>query len=77
MDRWNLLFVAGTFASIFLPFIIVLSGKDWRGEQDKARERRIAEHKMNARLLNSTSDAFLDSPSAANPPVSEPPTPNA
>jgi|HubBroStandDraft_1064217.scaffolds.fasta_scaffold3054008_1 hypothetical protein len=55
MDRWELLSVAGTVASIFVPlfiaFVIVLPGKQWRAAQDQARARRIAEHKMNARLL--------------------------
>ena len=53
MDRRDLLFVAGWLASIFLPIIIVvLSGTQWRAaQQEKARARRFAEHKMNARLL--------------------------
>ena len=34
---------------LFLPF--VMSGKQWRETQDRARERRLAEHRMNARLL--------------------------
>ena len=53
MDRWDLLFVAGTLASIFVPIISasVLSGKHWRVAQDRARARRIAEYRMNARLL--------------------------
>lgn len=56
MDRRDLLFVAGmlaSFVSIFLPISIafVLSGKQWRAAQDRARERRIAEYRMNARLL--------------------------
>ena len=37
------------FTAIFLLFI--LSGKDWRAAQDRARARRMAEHRMNARLL--------------------------
>jgi hypothetical protein len=51
MDRWVLLFV--TFASLFLSMIIVFvgSGKQWIAEQERARERRMAEHRMNARLL--------------------------
>ncbi len=50
MNRWDLLFVAGTFASIFVPIIsaFVLSG---RVAQDRARARHIAEYRMNARLL--------------------------
>jgi len=39
----------GTFVAIFLPFI--LSGKQWRAAEDRARARRMAEHRMNARLL--------------------------
>jgi hypothetical protein len=53
MDR-DLLKVAGALASIFASFvsiIIALSGKQWREAQDRARERRMAEHRMNARLL--------------------------
>jgi hypothetical protein len=38
-----------TFVAIFLP--LILSGKQWREEQDRARARRMAEHRMNARLL--------------------------
>ena len=41
--------VVGTFVAFFLPMI--LSGKQWKAEQEKARERRMAEHRMNARLL--------------------------
>jgi len=37
------------FVAIFLP--LILSGKQWSAEQDKARARRMAEHRMNARLL--------------------------
>ena len=57
MDRRDLLFVASMlaslFVSVFLPMIsaFVLSGKQWRTAQDRARERRMAEHRMNARLL--------------------------
>lgn len=42
------LFVA-IFVAIFLP--LFLSGEQWRAAQDTARERRLAEHRMNARLL--------------------------
>jgi hypothetical protein len=54
MDRWDLPFVVGMVASILVPIIIsafALSGKQWREAQDRARERRMAEHRMNARLL--------------------------
>jgi hypothetical protein len=37
------------FVAIFLP--LIMSGKQWRAAQDRARERRMAEHRMNARLL--------------------------
>ena len=37
------------FVAIFFP--LVLSGKQWRAAQEKARVRRMAEHRMNARLL--------------------------
>ena len=39
------------FFTFFLPMLLGWSGKDWKAEQDKARERRMAEHRMNARLL--------------------------
>ena len=53
MNRWELLTGAGTFMAIFLPIFMVLvgSGKQWRATQDRARERRIADARMNARLL--------------------------
>jgi hypothetical protein len=35
--------------AIFLP--LILSAEQWKAAQDRARERRFAEHKMNARLL--------------------------
>jgi hypothetical protein len=37
------------FVAIFLPLIV--SGKEWRAAEDRARARRMAEHRMNARLL--------------------------
>jgi uncharacterized membrane protein len=43
------IFVA-LFVAIFLPFL-VMSGEQWRAAQERARARRMAEHKMNARLL--------------------------
>jgi hypothetical protein len=44
---------AGIFASIFLAIFLplFLSGERWRAAQDKARARRMADAKMNARLL--------------------------
>ena len=38
------------FVAIFLPLMLILSG-EWRAEQDRARARRIADARMNARLL--------------------------
>jgi hypothetical protein len=55
MDRRDLLLVAVMIASIFVPmiivFVVVLPGKQWRAAQDRARARRFAEYRMNARLL--------------------------
>ena len=44
---------AALFVAIFFSIFTALvpSGKAWRAAQDKARERRIAEYRMNARLL--------------------------
>jgi hypothetical protein len=42
------IFVA-LFVAIFLP--LILSGERWRAAQDRARARRIADARMNARLL--------------------------
>ena len=40
------------FVAIFLLFLpLIMSGQQWRAAQDKARARRMAEHRMNARLL--------------------------
>ena len=42
------------FVSLFTTFLIIafaMSGKYWKAEEDRARERRMAEHRMNARLL--------------------------
>ena len=45
------IFVA-LFVAIFLVFLpLIISGKQWRAAQERARERRMAEHRMNARLL--------------------------
>jgi hypothetical protein len=46
------LFVAIFFSllpAIFLP--LIMSGKEWKAAEEKARARRMAEHRMNARLL--------------------------
>lgn len=37
------------FILIFLP--LILSGKQWTAAQDRAHARRIADARMNARLL--------------------------
>ena len=37
------------FVAIFLP--VLMSGEQWRAAQEKARARRLAEARMNARLL--------------------------
>ncbi len=38
--------------AIFLMFLpLILSGKRWRAAQDRARARRLADARMNARLL--------------------------
>ena len=48
---------AAIFVSIlvatFLPLMLmlILSGERWRAEQERARARRIADARMNARLL--------------------------
>jgi hypothetical protein len=53
MDRWELLYSAGLLVILFMPIILALigSGKRFKAAQDKARERRLAEARMNARLL--------------------------
>ena len=55
MDRRELLLMVSMLTTFFLPVIMgvlfALSG-DWRrAAQEKARARRMAEHRMNARLL--------------------------
>jgi hypothetical protein len=37
------------FVAVFLP--VIMSGEQSRAAQDRARARRMAEHRMNARLL--------------------------
>lgn len=44
------IFVA-VFAANFLPFMLILPGERWRAAEERARARRIADAKMNARLL--------------------------
>jgi len=38
-------------ALIAIAMPIVLSAPYWKQEEEKARQRRMAEHRMNARLL--------------------------
>jgi hypothetical protein len=42
------IFVA-LFVAIFLP--LILSGEQWSAAQERARARRLADARMNARLL--------------------------
>ena len=42
--------LVATFVAIFLP-LILSGGKEWRAAEDRARARRMAELRMNARLL--------------------------
>lgn len=44
------IFVA-IFAANFIPMMLILSGDRSKEAQDKARERRLADARMNARLL--------------------------
>ena len=49
------IFVA-IFAALFVAILssllpLLLSGEQWRAAQDKARARRLADARMNARLL--------------------------
>ena len=40
------------FVAIFLIFFpFIMSGKQWEAAQERAHARRMAEHRMNARLL--------------------------
>ena len=39
----------GLFVAILLP--IIMSGERWRAAEDRAHARRLADAKMNARLL--------------------------
>jgi len=44
------------FVSIFVALVasflpLILSGERWRAAQDRARARRVADARMNARLL--------------------------
>ena len=40
------------FVAVLLLFLpLIMSEKQWRAAQDRARARRMVEHRMNARLL--------------------------
>jgi hypothetical protein len=41
----------GLFVAIFLLLLLLIMSEQWRAAQDTARARRMAEHRMNARLL--------------------------
>ena len=45
--------LAATFLPLFVAFffLLIMSGKQWRAAEERARARRMAEHRMNARLL--------------------------
>jgi hypothetical protein len=46
------IYLAVFVVAIFLLFLpLIMSGKQWSAAQDMARARRMAEHRMNARLL--------------------------
>jgi hypothetical protein len=48
---------AAIFIAIFLPLFVaislsfIMSGPQWKAAQERARARRMAEHRINARLL--------------------------
>ena len=43
---------AGLLTAILFAFLpLILSGERWKAAQEKARARRLADAKMNARLL--------------------------
>ena len=44
------IFVA-IFAAIFIPLMLIMSGERWRAAEERAHARRIADARMNARLL--------------------------
>lgn len=41
--------LVATMIAILLP--MMLSGKEWKVAEERARKRRTAEHRLNARLL--------------------------
>jgi hypothetical protein len=48
---FEVLGAAGGLVAIFVPLIMVLSGKQWRAAQERERARRLTDARMNARLL--------------------------
>lgn len=51
-DMRELAIFISVFVAIFMSFLpIMLSGREWAAAQDKARLRRLANARMNARLL--------------------------
>jgi hypothetical protein len=42
------------YTALFVAILLalIMSGKQWKAAQDRARERRMAEYRMNARLLS-------------------------
>jgi hypothetical protein len=46
MNRWDVLFVAGTLASIFVPVFVAIFSAHLTGERrTSARDKRIAEYR--------------------------------
>jgi hypothetical protein len=45
--------LVSVFLSLFIAIFLslILSGKQWKAAEERARARRMAEHRMNARLL--------------------------
>lgn len=39
------------FLPVFAAFIALSGSKEWQAAEDRARARRMAEHRINARLL--------------------------
>ncbi|MGD0366550.1 MAG: hypothetical protein ABSA94_03775 [Acidobacteriaceae bacterium] len=42
---------AGILVAIFLSFLPLILGEQWKAAQDRAHARRMVDAKMNARLL--------------------------
>ena len=42
---------AGILVAMFLAFLPLIMGERWRAAEDRARARRMADARMNARLL--------------------------